>query len=76
MHPGIKPLTSLALVYDFEPVTRYGSARGVAAYVGFAPAEPSSAGKQRCFWISKGGSRLLRYLLVKAAHTAAGAMRG
>jgi transposase len=32
--------------------------------------EHSSAGKQRLLGISKGGSRLLRYLLVEAAHTA------
>ena len=43
----------------------------MAAYVGFDPMEHSSAGKQRFLGISKGGSRLLRYLLVEAAHTAA-----
>ena len=42
----------------------------MAAYVGLEPMEHSSAGKQRFLGISKGGSRLLRYLLVEAVHTA------
>lgn len=42
----------------------------MAASVGFDPMEHSSAGKQRFLGISKGGSRLLRYLLVEAAHKA------
>ena len=69
-HPGIGLLTSLALVHCLEPVTRFGSGRKVAAYVGLEPMEHSSAGKQRFLGISKGGSRLLPYLLVEAAHTA------
>jgi transposase len=39
----------------------------VAAYVGLDPMEYSSGDKQRFGSISKGGSRLLRYLLVEAA---------
>lgn len=70
-HPGIGLLTSLALVHGLEPVSCFAGARKVAAYVGFDPVEHSSASKQRFFEISKGGSRLLRYLLVEAAHTAA-----
>lgn len=70
-HPGIGLLTSLALVHTLEPVSRFGGGRKVAAYVGLEPMEHSSAGKQRFLGISKGGSRLLRYLLVEAAHTAA-----
>jgi transposase len=70
-HPGIGLLTSLALAHTLEPVSRFGGGRKVAAYVGLEPMEHSSAGKQRFLGISKGGSRLLRYLLVEAAHTAA-----
>jgi transposase len=69
-HPGIGLLTSLALVHSLEPVARFSGGRKVAAYVGLEPMEHSSAGKQRFLGISKGGSRLLRYLLVEAAHTA------
>src|SRR5205807_3132296 len=39
-------------------------------YVGLDPMEYSSGDKQRFGSISKGGSRLLRYLLVEAAQTA------
>lgn len=42
----------------------------MAAYAGLEPMEHSSAGKQRFLGISKSGSRLLRYLLVEAAHKA------
>jgi transposase len=66
-HPGIGLLTSLALVHALEPVSRFGGGRKVAAYVGLDPMEYSSGEKQRFGSISKGGSRLLRYLLVEAA---------
>jgi transposase len=69
-HPGIGLLTSLALVHSLEPVTRFGGGRKVAAYAGLEPMEYSSGDKQRFGSISKGGSRLLRYLLVEAAQTA------
>jgi transposase len=67
MHPGIGLLTSLALAHSLEPVTRFDGGRKVAAYVGLEPMEYSSGDKQRFGSISKGGSRLLRYLLVEAA---------
>ena len=69
-HPGIGLLTSLGLVHTLEPISRFRNARKVAAYAGFDPVERSSA-ERKCFLgISKAGSRLLRYLLVEAAHTA------
>jgi transposase len=70
-HPGIGLLTSLALVHALEPVARFDGGRKVAAYVGLDPMEYSSGEKQRFGSISKGGSRLLRYLLVEAAQIAA-----
>jgi transposase len=66
-HPGVGLLSSLALVHALEPVTRFAGGRKVAAYVGLDPMEYSSGDKQRFGSISKGGSRLLRYLLVEAA---------
>jgi transposase len=69
-HPGIGLLTSLALVHGLEPVSRFAGGRKVAAYVGLEPLEYSSGGRQKFGSISKGGSRLLRYLLVEAAQTA------
>ncbi len=66
-HPGVGLLTSLALVHALEPVSRFAGGRKVAAYVGLALMEYSSGDKRRFGSISKGGSRLLRYLLVEAA---------
>jgi transposase len=69
-HPGIGLLTALCIVHSLAPVTRFRNTRKVAAYAGFDPLERSSAERQRFLGISKAGSRVLRYLLVEAAHTA------
>ena len=69
-HPGIGLLTSLCVVHTLGPVSRFRNQRKVAAYGGFDPMERSSADKKRFLGISKAGSRVLRYLLVEAAHTA------
>jgi transposase len=69
-HPGIGLLTSLCLVHTLEPVSRFRNQRKVAAYGGFDPLERSSAERKRFLGISKAGSRVLRYLVVEAAHTA------
>jgi transposase len=69
-HPGIGLLTSLCLVHSLQPVSRFRNTRKVAAYAGFDPVERSSAERQRFLGISKAGSRVLRYFLVEAAHTA------
>jgi transposase len=69
-HPGIGLLTSLALVHTLWPVSRFRNQRKVTAYVGFDPMERSSAERKRFLGISKAGSRVLRYLVIEAAHTA------
>ena len=69
-HPGVGLLTALCLVHSLEPVSRFANARKVTAYAGLDPLERSSAERQRFLSISKGGSRVLRFLLVEAAHTA------
>jgi transposase len=63
-------LTSLALVHTLGPVERFATARKVTAYVGLDPLEHSSGERQRIGSISKQGSKLLRYLMVEAGHTA------
>ena len=68
-HPGIGLLTSLCLWHTLQPVSRFRNARKVTAYAGFDPVERSSAERQHFLGISKAGSRMLRYLLVEAAHT-------
>jgi transposase len=69
-HPGVGPLTSLAVLHALDPVARFDRARRVAAYCGLDPKERSSGDTQRFGHISKQGNRLLRFLLVEAAHNA------
>jgi len=69
-HPGVGRLTALGVVHTLEPVTRFDRARRVAAYCGLDPKEHSSGERQRFGHISKQGNRLLRFLLVEAAHRA------
>src|SRR5436853_7784865 len=69
-HPGIGLLTSLCLLHTLQPVSRFRNTRKVTAYAGFDPVERSSAERQHFLGISKAGSRMLRYLLVEAVHTA------
>src|SRR5437773_5387113 len=69
-HPGIGLLTSLCIVHTLQPVSRFRNTRKVAAYAGFDPVERSSAEHKRFLGISKAGSRLLRHLMVEAAHVA------
>lgn len=69
-HPGIGLLTSLCLLHTLQPVSRFPNQRKVVAYAGLDPMIRSSAERVSYLGISKAGSRLLRYLLVEAAHTA------
>jgi transposase len=69
-HPGIGLLTSLCVVHTLWPVSRFRNQRKVVAYAGLEPMERSSAERKHFLGISKAGSRVLRYLLVEAAHTA------
>ncbi|HPJ57799.1 MAG TPA: IS110 family transposase [Kiritimatiellia bacterium] len=69
-HPGIGRLTALALVHTLAPVERFQRSRQVVAYAGLEPRERSSGDRTGTGGITKAGSRLLRFLLVEAAHTA------
>jgi transposase len=69
-HPGIGLLTSLGLIHTLEPIGRFSNARKVVVYVGLEPMERSSGERQRFAGISKAGCRLLRYLVIEAAHSA------
>jgi transposase len=70
-HPGVGPVTALAMVLTLGPAERFGSAKQVSSYFGLIPSEESSGGKQRLGRISKQGSSFLRFLLVEAGQTAA-----
>ncbi|MFZ0418230.1 MAG: IS110 family transposase [Candidatus Sulfotelmatobacter sp.] len=70
-HPGVGPVTALAMVLTLGPAERFGSAKQVGSYFGLIPSEESSGGKRRLGKISKQGSSFLRFLLVEAGQTAA-----
>jgi len=70
-HPGVGPVTALAFVLTLGDPARFDSSKQVASYLGLIPAEDSSGGRQRLGHLTKQGNRLLRYLLVEAAHSAA-----
>ncbi len=68
--PGVGPITALAFVITLGDVSRFPRGKQVASYLGLIPREHSSAGRQKLGSISKQGNRMLRMLLVEAAHTA------
>jgi transposase len=70
-HPGVGPVTALAMVLTMGPAERFESAKQVGSYFGLIPSEASSGGKQQLGKISKQGSSFLRFLLVEAGPTAA-----
>jgi transposase len=69
-HPGVGPVTALALVLTLGPAKRFVSGRQVGSYFGLIPREHSSGGRQRLGSISKQGSSFLRFLLVEAGQSA------
>jgi transposase len=70
-HPGVGPVTALAMVLTLGPAERFASVRQVASYFGLIPREDSSGGRQRLGHISKQGNSFLRFLLVEAGQSAA-----
>jgi transposase len=70
-HPGVGPVTGLAMVLTLGPAERFASSKEVGSYFGLIPSEESSGGKQRRGRISQQGSSFLRFLLVEAGQTAA-----
>lgn len=70
-HPGVGPVTALALVLTLGPARRFGCGKAVASYFGLIPSEASSGGRQKLGHISKQGNSFLRFLLVEAGQSAA-----
>jgi transposase len=70
-HPGVGPVTALAMVLTLGPAERFASAKQVGSYFGLIPSEHSSGGRQQLGRITKQGSSFLRFLLVEAGQTAA-----
>ena len=70
-HPGVGPVTALAMVLTLGPAERFASGRKVGSYFGLIPSGYSSGGRQRLGHISKQGNSFLRFLLVEAGQSAA-----
>ena len=70
-HPGVGPVTALAMVLTLGPAERFASGKDVGSYLGLIPKEDSSGGKQRLGRISRQGNSFLRFLLVEAGQSAA-----
>ena len=69
-HPGVGPVTALAMVLTLGPAERFRDGRKVGSYFGLIPSEYSSGGRQRLGHISKQGSSFVRFLLVEAGQSA------
>src|SRR5229473_888763 len=69
-HPGVGPVTALAMVLTLGPAERFASGKQVGSYFGLIPSEHSSGGRQKLGRISKQGSSFLRFLLVEAGQSA------
>jgi transposase len=68
--PGVGPFTALVLLAEIGEVSRFGSARKLAAWAGLTPTVRGSDRTVRHGHISKQGSAWLRWILCEAAQTA------
>ena len=66
--PGIGPITASAIAASVQDVAAFSGPREFAAFLGLAPRQNSSGGKERLGRVSKMGNRYLRKLLVVGAH--------
>ncbi len=66
--PGIGPITASAIAASVPNVSVFSGPREFAAFLGLAPRQNSSGGKERLGRVSKMGNRYLRKLLVVGAH--------
>lgn len=68
--PGIGLMTATALVAHVGDLSRFGSGRLLASYLGLTPREHSSGGRRHLGRITKRGNRYLRTLFVHGARSA------
>lgn len=66
--PGVGPATAAAFVATIDDPNRFPDGEKVAAYVGLTPSVYQSGETEYRGRISKTGDKLLRWLLVEAAH--------
>lgn len=66
--PGVGPITASAFAATVADARPFKSGRQLAAWIGLAPRQNSSGGKERLGRITKQGDPYLRRLLVVGAH--------
>lgn len=66
--PGVGPATAAAFVATIDDPNRFPDAEKVAAYIGLTPSIYQSGETEYRGRITKTGDKLLRWLLVEAAH--------
>src|SRR5256886_8515527 len=62
-HPGVGPVTALAMVLTLGPAERFASGRKVGSYFGLIPSEHSSGGREQVGDIRQQGRSFLRVLV-------------
>ena len=67
--PGIGPLGATALIASIADIKAFRSGRQLASWLGLAPRQSSSGGKERLLGISKRGDTYLRTLLIHGARS-------
>jgi transposase len=67
--PGVGPVTATALIAAVGNGSAFGKGRDLSAWMGIAPGEYSTGGKQKLLGISKRGNRYLRTLFVQGARS-------
>jgi transposase len=65
---GVGPVTSLAYVLVLEDPGRFAKSRAVGPYIGLQPRQSNSGEQEPQLRITKAGDKMLRALLVQAAH--------
>jgi transposase len=65
---GVGPVTSLAYVLVLEDPGRFAKSRAVGSYLGLRPRQDDSGEREPQLRITKAGDKMLRALLVQAAH--------
>src|SRR5882724_5434364 len=68
--PGVGPFTAVVILAEAGDISRFGSARKLAAWAGLTPTVRGSDRTVRHGHISKQGSAWLRWVLCEAAQTA------
>jgi len=66
---GVGPVIGLALILTVEDPHRFRHSRDIGPYLGLRPKKRDSGQSQPELGISKEGDKMLRWLLVQAAHT-------